>query len=32
LTYEQAGQFLAGFGFTPEEIDAWLVKPEEIEE
>lgn len=31
LTFEQAKQFLASFGFTDEEVNAWLVKPEEIE-
>jgi hypothetical protein len=30
LTYEQAKQMLSSFGFTEEEINAWLVKPEEI--
>jgi hypothetical protein len=29
LTYEQAKQFLAGFGFTDEEVNAWLITPEE---
>jgi hypothetical protein len=32
LTYEQAKQFLLGYGLTEQEIDAWLVKPEEITE
>lgn len=30
LTYEQAKQMLSSFGFTEDEINAWLVKPEEI--
>lgn len=30
LTYEQAKQMLASFGFTEEELNAWLVKPEEL--
>lgn len=30
LTYEQAKQMLAAFGFTEEELNAWLVKPEEL--
>jgi hypothetical protein len=30
LTYEQAKQMLRSFGFTEEELNAWLVKPEEI--
>ena len=30
LTYEQAKQFLSAFGFTEEQLNAWLVKPEEI--
>lgn len=31
LTYDQAKQILSSYGFTDEQIDAWLVKPEEIE-
>lgn len=30
VSYEQAKQLLAPFGFTEEELNAWLVKPEEI--
>jgi hypothetical protein len=30
LTFEQAKQILAGYGFTDEEINAWLVTPEEL--
>ncbi len=30
LTYEQAKQIIASFGFTEEEVNAWLVTPEEI--
>jgi hypothetical protein len=29
LTYEQAKQMLSSFGFTEEELNAWLVTPEE---
>jgi len=29
LTYEQAKQILSSFGFTDEELNAWLVTPEE---
>jgi hypothetical protein len=32
LTYEQAKQLLMAEGFTEQEMDAWLVKPEELEE
>jgi len=30
VTYEQAKQMLAPFGFTEEELNAWLVTPEEL--
>lgn len=30
LTYEQAKQILLSYGLTDNEIDAWIVKPEEI--
>lgn len=30
LTYDQAKQMLSSFGFTEEELNAWLVKPEEL--
>jgi hypothetical protein len=30
LTYEQAKQLLMPFGFSDEEINAWLVKPDEL--
>jgi hypothetical protein len=30
LTYEQAKQFLRSYGLQEEELDVWLVKPEEI--
>lgn len=30
LTYDQAKQLLLDFGFTEQQVDAWLVKPEEI--
>jgi hypothetical protein len=30
LTYEQAKQFLLSYGFTEEQSNAWLVKPEEL--
>lgn len=30
VTYEQAKQMLSSFGFTDEELNAWLVTPEEI--
>lgn len=32
VTYEQAKQLLAPFGFTEEEMNAWLVKPDELTE
>lgn len=30
LTYEQAKQMLSSFGFTEEELNAWLVTPDEL--
>lgn len=30
VTYEQAKQMLSSFGFTDEELNAWLVTPEEL--
>lgn len=30
LTFDQAKQILAGYGFTDEEINAWLVTPDEL--
>jgi hypothetical protein len=30
LTFEQASQILKGYGLTDEDIDVWIVKPEEL--